>query len=137
MIKFLSIKIIQRDIKKRDKNHNKKYLDDYYKIKNLIENFRKAYHTTLEKDNVILLSLPRIFKQKTEWNVVNAAGIYFGADSVTNIALSYFIIKNNLSKCNMSLIQIGNIDPDFKKEITNYGSDWFYSRKLKQLQFIH
>ena len=64
----------------------KKYLDDYYKIKNLIENFRKAYHTTLEKDNVILLSLPRIFKQKTEWNVVNAAGIYFGADSVTNIA---------------------------------------------------
>ncbi len=110
------------------------YLDKFKMVKSEINNFRKKFFTSIEKENVILLSLPRIFKNKKEWNIVNVAGIYFGADSVTNIALSYFIIKNNITKYDLSLIQIGNIDPAFKKELTIYGKDWYYSLKLKQIQ---
>ncbi len=112
----------------------KEYLDEFHKVKEQIIEFRKSYLPMLKNESLILLSLPRIFKSKKDWNVLNAAGIYFGADSVTNIALSYFIIKNNISKYNISLIQIGQVDPDFKKELTENGSDWIYSKKLKQLK---
>ena len=126
-------KLIEKLYPFKNYSQVKEYLNEFKKIKKQIKEFRDAYSPTLEKENVILFSLPRIFKSKKDWNVVNAAGIYYGVDSVTNIALSYFIIKNNVSKYKISLIQIGQIDPVFKKELTRNGSDWYYSEKLKQL----
>ena len=109
------------------------YLKKYSAIRKQITEFRKLYQSTLSNDNVILLSLPRIFKSDKQCNVVNAAGIYFGPDSLTNIALSYFIIKNNISHYFITLLQVGQIDQLFKNELSLYGNDWYFSEKLKQI----
>ncbi len=109
------------------------YLSEFYKIKKNIAEFRSNYINTLTHDAVILLDLSRVFKSSKQCNIVNACGIFFGADSVTNVAMSYFIIRNALQKSDESLLQIGNIDPLFKKELTSCGTDWFNSLVLKKM----
>jgi hypothetical protein len=109
------------------------YLNSYESIKKTIEDFRTIYSKTIYNEKAMLLGLSRILKNNRQQNIVNACGIYLGADSVTSVALSYIIIRSSPIQYSSGLYQIANFDPLFKKEITNYGSDWYNSEKLKEI----
>jgi hypothetical protein len=115
----------------------KTYLNSYESIRKTIENFRKTYIKAIYDEKSLLLDLSRIFKEDKQQNIVNACGIYLGPDSVTNIALSYVIIRSSPFQLNTKLYQMATLDQAFKYEITNYGDDWYNSRKLKELMILH
>jgi hypothetical protein len=110
------------------------YLNQYQKIKNIILNFRKNYIDTIEKDPALLLDVDRIFRNKNLDNIINACGIYFGPDSVTNLVVSYTIVRSSVKNYYFKLIQLVNFDKTFKKELSTNGKDWFYSEKLAEIK---
>ena len=111
----------------------KNYLNSYEAIRKNIEGFRKTYLKSIYDEQALLLDLSRIFSDSTQQNIVNLCGIYLGPDSVTSIGLSYIILRSNPAQFYSRLYQVVNFDQAFKEEITNYGDEWFYSKKLKEL----
>lgn len=112
--------------------HN--YLKSYEGIHQKIEEFRNQFYKIISNDNAILLDPAKIFNQVQLQNLINIAGIYFGADSLTNICLSYFIVRNNIKDFYCKVMQITNFDQEFKKELTITGTDWYKSIKLKEVK---
>ena len=113
-----------------------KYLEQYENIRNKILNFRKNYHNTIEREPALLLDVDRIFHNYKQDNIINACGIYFGPDSVTNLVVSYTIVRNDIENFYIKVIQLANFDNIFKKEITEYGDNWFTSAKLKGIKNV-
>jgi len=109
------------------------YLKSYEEIKAKIDSFRAAYRKSIYDDNAILLDLSRIFKVYKQCNIVNLCGIYLGPDSVTSLSLSYIILRTTPSKFYSNIYQVANFDSAFKNEIREYGNDWYYSIKLREL----
>ncbi len=112
----------------------KDYLKVYESIHQKITNFRNEYLNKINTEKGLLLDLDGIFRNRDQQNIVNACGIYFGADSVTNLSLSYIIVRNNINQFYLSILQLTNFDPIFRHEISSNGIDWFYSEKLKQIK---
>ncbi len=110
------------------------YLGDYKTVHKTIIDFRRHYYETIMNERGMILDLKRIFKDKKQWNLANICGIYFGPDSVTNLAVSYIIIRDGVEDFYTPLLQLLNFDQTFKKELTKYGKDWYYSDKLKQIK---
>lgn len=106
------------------------YLDSYETIRKIIDEFRRTYIRTIYDENALLLDLSRIFSDTRQQNIVNVCGIYLGPDSVTSISLSYIILRSSPLKFYSKLYQVGNFDNAFKKEITNFGDDWYKSMEL-------
>ena len=111
----------------------KSYLDEYEIIKNNIENFRRNYLQMIEDDPALLLNLTGIFHGK-KINVINAAGIYFGSENVNHLNVSYIIIRNNIEDFYQGIIQFASFDKTFRSEISKLKSDWFHSKKLKEIR---
>jgi hypothetical protein len=109
------------------------YLNAYEAIKFSIESFRKSYGKTISEDNALLLGISRIFSDKRQQNIVNACGIYLGPDSVTSVGISYIILRSTPMTFYSQVYQIANFDKAFRKEILSYGSEWYYSEKIKEL----
>ena len=112
------------------------YLMQYENIRNKIITFRKDYYQTIENDPALLLDANRIFKNQKMNNIINACGIYFGPDSVTDLVVSYTIVRSNVASFYLKTIQLLNFDKTFKKELTQNGADWFYSEKLKEIKNV-
>jgi hypothetical protein len=111
----------------------RKYLDEYESIRKTIEDFRKTYIKTIYDEKALLLDISRIFNNARQQNIVNLSGIYLGPDSLTNISLSYIIIRTSPGKFYSKIYQVANFDQAFKIEITNYGDDWYNSKKLQEI----
>ena len=75
-----------------------------------------------------------VFKDFVERNIVNACGIYYGADSVNSLILTYTIVHNFVISFYINVIQLSQFDYVFKNELLEYGKDWYYSKKLKSLK---
>jgi hypothetical protein len=112
------------------------YLKQYDNIRNKILQFRKDYYQTIENNPALLLDANRIFKVQKLNNIINACGIYFGPDSVTNLVVSYTIVRSNVANFYLKIIQLLNFDKTFKKELTQNGKDWFYSEKLREIKNV-
>jgi hypothetical protein len=109
------------------------YLNSYESVKKNIEKFRKIYIKSIYSDVALLLDLSKIFTIEKQQNIVNVAGIYLGPDSVTNIGLSYIILRCSPSTFFSKLYQVNNFDKTFKKELSNFRNDWYKSLKLKEI----
>ena len=129
----VSSKLIRQLFKYKNNSEVKSYLKTYNKLHQQINEFRRHYIHNIKNDKAMLLGLYRIFKGKAN-NIVNACGIYFGPDSVTNIALSYTIVRSSVSSFYLDVVQLLNFDKTFKSELKKYGKDWFYSEKLRQIK---
>jgi len=111
----------------------RKYLDEYESLRKTIDEFRNNYIKTIYDEKALLLDISRIFKDARQQNIINLGGIYLGPDSLTNISLSYIIIRTSPGKFYSKIYQVANFDQAFKKEITNYGNDWYNSKKLHEI----
>ncbi len=131
------IGVASRLIYRLEKYHNfpdvKKYLNTYDSLHAIINNFRTRYKNEINDDPAMLLGVSRIFNGNSA-NIVNAAGIYLGPDSLTNVGLTYIIIHNNIDSYIVGIIQIANFDKIFRTEICEFGADWYNSLKLKDLK---
>jgi hypothetical protein len=112
----------------------KNYLESYENIHKKINDFRHHYINNIENDEEMLLDISRIFGNQKYQNFVNACGIYFGADSVTNIALSYMIVRSNITNLYAKIFHLIIFDKTYKYELSITGKDWYYSLKLKELK---
>ena len=126
--------LIKRLYRYKDLKLVSNYLNQYNKIKDIILRFRKDYLASIEKDPALLLDVDRIFHNRNLDNIVNACGIYFGPDSITNLVVSYTIVRSSVKDYYLKLIQLVNFDKTFKKELSTNGKDWFYSKKLAEIK---
>jgi hypothetical protein len=132
----VSSSLIKRLYKCERLNEVKTYLNQYEKIRNKILEFRKNYLSTIENQSAMLLDLDRVFHNQKQDNIINTCGIYFGPDKVTNLALTYTIVRNSVGNFYIQILQLANFDQSFKRELTEYGDDWFISIKLKDLKGV-
>ena len=132
----VSSSLIRRLYKYKKLNEVKAYLNQYEKIRYKITEFRKNYLSSIEKEPAMLLDLDRIFHNERLDNIINTCGIYFGPDGVTNLALTYTIVRNSVRNFYIQILQLSNFDQSFKRELTEYGDDWYISVKLKDLKDV-
>jgi hypothetical protein len=111
----------------------KNYLKEYKSIRNVINTFRLNNSGALNNPATIL-NMKAIFKDSVERNIVNACGIYYGADSVNNLILTYTIVHNFVISYYTNVLQLSQFDDVLKEELLEYGKDWYYSKKLKNLR---
>jgi len=117
----------------KDTNVVNNYLRQYQEIRNTITKFRKEYLKAINENPAMLLDISRVFNNSKQDNIINACGIYFGPDSVTNLVVSYTIVRSTVSNFYFNVIQLLNFDKTFKKELSENGKDWYYSLKLENL----
>jgi hypothetical protein len=132
----VSSSLIKRLYKYKSLNEVKVYLSQYEKIRDKILEFRKNYRSTIENESAMLLDLDRVFHNQKQDNIINTCGLYFGPDDVTNLAVTYTIVRNSVRNFYLRILQLANFDQSFKRELTEYGDDWFISIKLKELKGV-
>jgi hypothetical protein len=93
--------------------------------------FRLSNSSTMN-NSAIILNMNAIFKDSVEGNIVNACGIYYGADSVNNLILTYTIVHNFVISFCINVIQLSQFDNVFRDELLEYGKDWYYPKKIKK-----
>ncbi len=122
----------------RYKNISKvrEYLIQYENIRNKILEFRKNYYNTIEGNPALLLNVDGIFHNHEQDNLINVCGIYYGPDSVTNLVVSYTIVRSNIKSFYLRIIQLINFDKTFRKEISEYGDNWYISTKLNDINNV-
>ena len=126
-------KLIERLNKYQQYPAIKTYLKKYKSIRNTIMTFRLSNSSTMN-NSAIILNINAVFKNSVKRNIVNACGIYYGADSVNNLILTYTIVHNFVISFYINVIQLSQFDNVFKDELLEYGKDWYYSKNLKSLK---
>jgi hypothetical protein len=108
------------------------YLSDYFRINSAIENFRKSILNKINTEPALLLNLNNLL-EPADVNIINAMGVYFGTDNISNLIVSHTILRNSIANFHQPVIQFLNFDDDLKTELINYGTAWYHSSKLKNL----